>query len=106
MNIILTSKMPLTYGLPNQMNVFYRGDPVFKTSVPYFDMDRKVIAKFPEKPILKSGFMQKEELLIDKAAAVFIRKGNGKLIMFAFNPQFRASTHVSYKLIFNALLLN
>ncbi|NOZ47020.1 MAG: hypothetical protein GXO79_09590 [Chlorobi bacterium] len=99
----LDNNLPIAYGMPDEINVFYRGNPVFKTSLPYFDMDRKVIAKFPEKGILTSGYIEKEELLGNKAAAISIDKGKGKLYLFAFNPQFRASTHNSFKLIFNAL---
>jgi len=54
---------PLTLGMQNSVGVFYRGSPVFNTSVPAFDMDRRVIAVTPEKNILVSGYIEKEELL-------------------------------------------
>ncbi|MBA4409578.1 MAG: hypothetical protein C0397_09155 [Odoribacter sp.] len=104
-NIKLKKDHPLTMGLEETIGVFYRGKPVFKTSEPYFDMDRRVIATFPEKDILKSGYIEKEELLDSKTAMVWMKKGKGQMILFAFGPQFRASTPVSYKLLFNALLL-
>lgn len=69
------------------------------------DMDRRVIATFPEKAILKSGYIEHDELLENKAAMVWIKKGKGQMVLFAFGPQFRASTPVTYKLLFNALLL-
>jgi hypothetical protein len=74
---------PVTFGLPSEIGAFYRGRPVFSTSIPRFDMDRRVIARFPEKNILLSGYAE----------------------LFTFGPQFRASTQVSYKLLFNSLLL-
>jgi hypothetical protein len=103
--INLKKDHPLTLGMENEIGVFYRGKPVFKTREPYFDMDRRVIASFPEKEILKSGYIENEELLSNKPAMVWIKKGKGQLVLFSFNPQFRASTPVSYKLLFNALLL-
>lgn len=96
---------PLTLGMEENVGVFYRGKPVFTTSKPYFDMDRRVIATFPDKDILKSGYIEKEELLESKTAMVWIKKGKGQMVLFAFGPQFRSSTPVAYKLLFNALLL-
>ncbi len=103
--INITPDHPLTYGLPDEIGVFFRGRPVFRTSIPNFDMDRRVIAKFPEEEILLSGYCEKEELLADRTVMAWIKKGKGQLVIFGFNPQFRASTPVSYKLLFNSLLL-
>jgi len=96
---------PLTFGLPERIGVFFRGRPVFRTAIPDFDMDRRVIATFPETGILLSGYSEKEEKLGNKTAMVWLKKAKGQLVLLTFNPQFRASTQVSYKLLFNALLL-
>jgi hypothetical protein len=95
---------PLTWGMPAEAGVFYRGNPLFSTSVPRFDMDRRVIGVFPEKGILMSGYCEKEEKLAEKPAMIWIKKGKGELILYSFSPQFRASTQATYKLLFNALL--
>jgi hypothetical protein len=96
---------PLTYGMPASMGVFYRGNPLFTTTIPRFDMDRRVIGRFPEKEILMSGYCEKEELLAGMPAMLWLRKGRGQLVLYSFNPQFRASTQGAYKLLFNALFL-
>ncbi|MFN2396369.1 MAG: M14 family zinc carboxypeptidase [Bacteroidales bacterium] len=105
LRINLRHNHPLTWGMPSQIGVFHRGAPVFRTSIPYFDMDRRVIATFAEDNILMSGYAEKEELLKKEAALVWIQKGKGQIILSSFNPQFRSSTAVTYKLLFNALLL-
>lgn len=94
---------PLTLGMPEEVGVFYRGNPLFNTRVPLFDMDRRVIGVFPKKEILMSGYAEKEELLSEKPAMIWLKKGKGELILYSFNPQFRASTPATYKLLFNAL---
>ncbi len=104
-NIQLLKDHPISLGLPKEIGVFFRGRPVFKTSFPNFDMDRRVIASFPEKEILMSGYCEKEKLLGKKGAVVWLQKGKGQLVLMGFNPQFRASTDVSYKLLFNSILL-
>lgn len=103
--IVLKEGNPLTYGMQKEAGVFFRGQPVFATTVPNFDMDRRIIATFPETDILLSGFAEQEEALANKTAMVWLKKGNGQLVLMGFNPQFRASTHVTFKLLFNSILL-
>jgi hypothetical protein len=69
-------------------------------------MDRRVIASYPEKEILASGYADGVESLGGKSAMIWLQKGKGQLVMYGFSPQFRASTTGTYKLLFNALLLN
>jgi hypothetical protein len=95
----------LTWGMPEEVGVFFRGDPVFTTSIPEFDMDRRVIGKFPENDILLSGYAEQEEKLAERVAQIWLQKGRGQLVLMGFDPLFRASTTVTYKLLFNALLL-
>jgi len=96
---------PLSLGMPERIGVFSRGRPVFQTSVPMFDMDRRVIGSFPEKDLLLSGYSDKDEKMGNKSAMIWMRKGKGQFVFFGFNPQFRASTQASFKLLFNAILL-
>jgi hypothetical protein len=96
---------PLTLGMPEQTGVFHRGNPVFTTSFPYFDMDRRVIAAFPKDNIMMSGFIENEKLLSEQVAMVWVKKGQGQMVLFSFCPQFRGSTPATYKLLFNSLLL-
>jgi hypothetical protein len=105
LKIKLTADHPLTLGMPSETGVFYRGNPVFSTVPPNFDTDRRVIGKFPEKDFLLSGYVEKGELLSDKSCMIWVKKGKGQLVLFGFNPQFRASTTADYKLLFNSLLL-
>ncbi len=96
---------PLTLGMPPSVGVFYRGQPAFRTTVPNFDMDRRVIGITPEKNIRISGYVAKEELLGNKPLMIWMKKGKGQFVLFGFNPNFRASTHATYKLLFNSILL-
>lgn len=96
---------PLTYGMPNSFPIYFTGSPVFETSIPYFDTDRRVILSFPEGDPKVSGYVKNGELLESRAALVCVKKNQGQLILFGFNPQFRGQTTGTFKLLFNALLL-
>jgi hypothetical protein len=101
----LTADHPLTWGMPLETSAMFSRGTAFSTSVPRFDMDRRVIARFPEKDILLSGYVEKEGAVSNRNAMIWLRKGEGQLVLFGFNPQFRAGTAGTYKLLFNALLL-
>jgi len=97
---------PLTYGMENTANIFYEGNQVFSTKIPNFDMDRRIIATFPDENIVISGYAEKSEKLANKPAMVWLSKGKGQFVFYAFSPTNRASTTGVYKLLFNALLLD
>jgi hypothetical protein len=95
---------PITLGMEEEIGIMYSGGPVFSTSIPRFDMDRKVIVRFASDDLMMSGYGEKVEMLEKKPAAVWVKKGQGDLILFGFRPQFRAQTEVTFKLLFNSLL--
>jgi hypothetical protein len=105
LRINLLKDHPLTFGMPESIGVFHRSNPVLQTSIPTFDMDRRVIGHFPEAEILMSGFAEKIELIERAPAMVWLKKGKGQVVLYSFAPNFRGSTPVANKLIFNALLL-
>jgi hypothetical protein len=105
MRIKLMKNHPLTLGMQDETGIFHRGNPVFATSFPYMDMDRRVIGSFAEENILMSGFSENEKLLAGKPALVWLKKGQGQIILFAFAPQFRGSTPATFKLLFNGILM-
>jgi len=96
---------PVTWGMPSRFGVFTRGRPVLTTSLPVLITDRRVLGVFPEEDILMSGYAEKVELLAERPAMVWVRAGRGQLVLFGFQPQFRASMPVTFKLLFNSILL-
>ena len=100
-----TPDHPLTWGMPEEGGLFSEGAPVFRTSQPGLDMDRRVLVSHPVEKILVSGFAENEKLLGNAVVGVWARKGRGQFVLYGFGPQFRGSTPATYKLLFNALLL-
>jgi hypothetical protein len=84
---------------------FFDAPLAFETTPPGADVQRSVIAWYPEnsKDILVSGYARGAERLERKAAAVAFTKGKGKIVMFGFRVQFRAQTEGTFQLLFNAI---
>ncbi len=106
-SIHLREDHPLTWGMQKKTGGFHRNAPVFATSIPAFGMDRRVIGLFPEDDkILLSGYAENEQLIERHPAIVWMQRGEGQALLFSFVPNFRGSTPVTNKLIFNGLLMN
>lgn len=107
LKIQLLNGHPITYGLPESIGVFHRNAPVLSTSIPVFGMNRRVIGFFPEdETLLLSGYGEQTALLERLPSIVWMERGKGQAVLFSFVPNFRGSTPVSNKLIFNSLLLD
>jgi hypothetical protein len=95
---------PLTYGIQKDLMIVFRHHPAFAIKPRANNNDYKVILSYPEKRIMESGWLTGEEYLSRKAAMVEAKVGKGRVILFGFQPQMRAQTDATFKLLFNSLL--
>jgi len=96
---------PLSYGMPaNGLVLFQRGNHAYQviTSDRNHDVDR--IATFVERDVMESGLLLGEDRIVNRAAIIQIRQGEGRLILYGFQPEHRVQTHGTFKFIFNALV--
>jgi hypothetical protein len=96
---------PVTTGMPAETAGFLDSAMAFETTAPASDMQRWVLASYPEddEDILLSGWIHGADRLTRKAAAVAVTYGKGKIVLFGFRPQHRGQTHATFPLVFNAL---
>jgi hypothetical protein len=96
---------PVTRGLPAEVAVFQDKAIAFETTLPGAEMERWVLASYPDdrRDILLSGFLQGEDRLERRAAAVALTSGKGKVVLLGFRPQHRAQTPGTFPFLFNAL---
>jgi hypothetical protein len=96
---------PVTAGMPEETAAFTDEAIAFETTAPATDMQRWVLATYPEdeRDVLLSGWINGADRLTRKAAAVALTYGKGKIVLFGFRPQHRGQTHATFPLVFNAL---
>ena len=106
LRVYLDTNHPVAAGMPNEINAFVDSPIAFQTSVPPPDIQRSVIAWYPDdaKDILVSGYAHGAERLQRKAAAVAFQRGKGKVVMFGFRVQHRAQMEGTFQLLFNAIV--
>jgi hypothetical protein len=105
LRVYVDTNHPVGAGMPHEINAFVDSPIAFQTSQPPPDIQRSVIAWYPDdaKDILVSGYAHGAERLQRKAAAVSFTHGKGKIVMFGFRVQHRAQTEGTFQLLFNAI---
>ncbi|MGQ9618449.1 MAG: M14 family zinc carboxypeptidase [Candidatus Aminicenantia bacterium] len=96
---------PIGWGLPKRVACMFSNSRGFRTLIPSGHIERKVIAEYPDEPLLLSGWILGDENLRRLAAIVDVKSGKGHIILFGFKVQFRAQTLGTFKLFFNSLFL-
>ena len=98
LNVKLDLRDPLTQGLPESIAVWSEASPAWSTE--------EAVAKYPESGVLASGWLLGEKRIAGKTALIHTRYGAGNVVLFGMRPQYRAQSYLTFKLFFNALLLN
>jgi hypothetical protein len=63
----------------------------------------ETIARYGDKDILLSGWLEGESLIASRAAALQATIGTGRVVLFGFPVQHRGQSHATFRLLFNAL---
>ena len=92
----------MAYGLPEKLAVMSIRGPAFVPEATT-DADPQMAAVYPEYNPLLSGYLLGPEHLQGAGAVAVQPLGEGRVVLFAFRPQFRAMTHGTYRLLFNAI---
>lgn len=99
LNARLNLRDPLTRGLPEEIAIWSESSPVWET-------EEGSVARYPGSGILASGWLLGEDHIAGKTALIHVRYGNGNVVLFGMRPQYRAQSYLTFKLFFNALILN
>ena len=96
----------LGYGMPDQALAMHRYGPVYSINPSYYNDLYEVVASYPGKDVLESGWLIGEEHIAGKPAMISVRHGEGRIVLYGFQVNFRNQTQGTFKLLFNALYGN
>lgn len=102
--VLLDRENPISFGMPEEASAFFANSPVFQTWPALEAKDGyRIIAKYPDENIMQSGWMLGENQLKNKAAALEIPMGKGRIILLGFRVQHRGQSVATFRLLFNSL---
>ena len=94
---------PLTYGLENQVAVWFESGPAFEPAAEGAIPPAIPVLKYPAGNPLASGWLLGPKLIENKSAVMDAPAGKGHIILFGIRPQYRAQSYATFKLFFNGL---
>lgn len=97
LNVAVDTKNPLAWGVPEEIAIWSEGSPAWEAP------DNEVVARYPARGVLASGWLLGEKYLTGKAALLDVPLGRGHVILFGFRPQYRGQSYQNFKIFFNAL---
>ncbi len=100
LKILVDPGAPEAFGMPREAAAFFAESRGFETD----DPSVQSIARYaPTDQLLMSGWLLGADKLAGRHALLDVPYGKGRVLLFAFRPQFRAQPHGTFKLLFNGL---
>ena len=104
LNIEMDVDHPVAYGMPEEAVGLFHGNVAFDILPSGDNHMYEVVATYPERDILESGWLIGEKYLAEKIAVLTAKKGKGEAVLIGIRCQHRCQTHGTFKLLFNSLL--
>ena len=103
LEIQVDSRHPVAYGMPETATANFSGSAAFDVAPSFSYTDISILARYPSRNPLQSGWIHGHEHLHQRVAAAEVRFDRGSIVLIGFRPQFRAQSLNTYKLLFNAI---
>ena len=95
--------LPIAYGLPQKVDVFYDNSPAFRLLPDAALRGTYPIAWFATPEPLRSGWAWGQQYLFGAVEGVEASLGKGKVYLFGPEITFRGQPHGTFKFLFNAI---
>ncbi len=108
---------PVAWGMPTEVAAFFTHSPVFEIGRqrnrfgdtrepdPPKPAGLNVVATYPAKDVLMSGWLMGERYLHNKPAVIEASVEKGRVVLLGFRVQHRGQPHATFKLLFNSIYL-
>ena len=100
LKVLVDPDAPAAFGMEPEAAAFFANSRGFETDDPSVV---SVVRYAPAADLLMSGWLLGADRLSGRHALLDVPYGRGRVLLFAFRPQFRAQPHGTFKLLFNAL---
>jgi hypothetical protein len=105
LRVRFANQHPIAYGMPAEgLALFMAGSQAYEVTTMQNSHEVEIFSVYAERDVLQSGWLLGEQVIANKAAAVSVKHGDGRVVLIGFRPQHRDQTHGTFKLVFNALL--
>jgi hypothetical protein len=102
----VNNQLPLAYGLPDKVDVFFANSPAFRL-LPEASVKRtQPVAWYSSAEPLRSGWAWGQQYLNGAVAIAQADIGEGKVYLFGPEITFRGQPHGTFKFLFNAIQLS
>ena len=94
---------PVGYGMPADADAMFVANGAYRPTTRVSGTGVRTIARYPEAPLLRSGWIIGEERLRGTPAVIEAPFGKGRVILHTFRVQHRGQTWGTFKLLFNSI---
>jgi len=117
LRVSVNNTNPVAWGMPTEVAAFFTHSPVFEIGrqrnrfgdtrepEPPKPAGLNIVATYPSKDVLMSGWLMGERYLHNKAAVIEATIEKGRIVLLGFRTQHRGQPHATFKLLFNSIYL-
>ncbi|WP_020579307.1 M14 family metallopeptidase [Actinopolymorpha alba] len=91
---------PVAWGMPENWPVFFESDEAFRLEP---GASSTVVSRYPDSDVLASGWLLGEDYIKGQANIISHQVGEGYVVTYGSQVEFRTWTRGTFKLIFNAM---
>jgi hypothetical protein len=103
LKINVDTRHPIGFGMPDEADAMFISNGGYVTKPSFANITSGIVARYPQAPLLRSGWIIGDDKLRGTAAILDVGMGRGRVIMHTFRVQSRAQTWGTFKLLFNSI---
>ena len=103
LRVSVDTSHPVGYGMPADTDAMFVANGTFRLASRVTGARVRTIARYPDAPLRRSGWIIGEERLRGTPAVIEVPFGKGRVILHTFRVQHRGQTWGTFKLLFNAI---